>query len=149
MNFTTQFVNITEGWNSSTDAEYRDELFDKIYQAVRNLQALVTILGNLLTIFVIVKFKRLHSVSNVLITSLAVADLFTGVSTPSGTVGYVMKRSVKKLLQVGPTLFEYAQFEIEVHLNCFQNNTHISSVLNCMLDSKFAEFKDLYLVLFV
>ena len=71
---------------------YKDDLFENIFLAFRNLEALVTILGNLLTIIVIVRYKRLHTPSNVLIVSLAVADFITGLSTPFGTPGNVIQR---------------------------------------------------------
>lgn len=40
---------------------------------------LVTILGNLLVIIAVIKFKTLHSAINFLILELAVADLFVGL----------------------------------------------------------------------
>ncbi len=46
-----------------------------------------------------------------------------------------------KGIQVSPILFEYAQFEIEVYLNCSQNDTPLSYVLNGLLNLKFTEFK--------
>ena len=71
---------------------YKDDLFENIFLALRNLEALITIFGNLLTIIVIVRYKRLHTSSNVLIVSLAVADFVTGLSTPVGTPGNVIQR---------------------------------------------------------
>ena len=68
--------------NSTDDPDvnssYTDDLFETIYLVLRNIQGLITIFVNLLTIIVIVRYKRLHTSSNVLIVSLAVADLITG-----------------------------------------------------------------------
>ena len=71
---------------------YKDDLFENISLALRNLEALITIFGNLLTIIIIVRYKRLHTSSNVLIVSLAVADFVTGLSTPVGTPGNIIQR---------------------------------------------------------
>ena len=71
---------------------YKDDLFENIFLALRNLEALITIFGNLLTIIVIVRYKRLHTSSNVLIVSLAVADFVTGLSTLVGIPGNVIQR---------------------------------------------------------
>ena len=57
---------------------YRDDAFETIYFVLRNIQGLITIFVNLLTIIVIVRYKRLHTSSNVLIVSLAAADFITG-----------------------------------------------------------------------
>ena len=81
--------------NSSVNEEsmpYKDDLFENIFLALRNLEALITIFGNLLTIIVIVRYRRLHTSSNVLIVSLAVADFVTGLSTPVGTPGNIIQR---------------------------------------------------------
>ena len=68
--------------NSTDDPDvnssYTDDLFETINLVLRNIQGLITIFVNLLTIIVIVRYKRLHTSSNVLIVSLAVADLITG-----------------------------------------------------------------------
>ena len=68
--------------NHSENPSYMDQVFDIIYHVFRNIQGLITIFVNLLTIIVIVRYKRLHTSSNVLIVSLAVADFITGLSTP-------------------------------------------------------------------
>ena len=91
-------INNDENNNSANKSDieesmlYKDDLFENIFLAFRNLEALITIFGNLLTIIVIVRYKRLHTSSNVLIVSLAVADFVTGLSTPVGTPGNVIQR---------------------------------------------------------
>ena len=60
------------------NSSFKDPVFDIIYHVLRNIQGLITIFVNLLTIIVIVRYKRLHTSSNLLIVSLAVADLITG-----------------------------------------------------------------------
>ena len=69
-------MNITD--DPDVNSSYTDDLFETIYLVLRNIQGLITIFVNLLTIIVIVRYKRLHTSSNVLIVSLAVADLITG-----------------------------------------------------------------------
>ena len=69
-------MNVTD--DPDVNSSYTDDLFETIYLVLRNIQGLITIFVNLLTIIVIVRYKRLHTSSNVLIVSLAVADLITG-----------------------------------------------------------------------
>ena len=69
-------MNITD--DPDVNSSYTNDLFETIYLVLRNIQGLITIFVNLLTIIVIVRYKRLHTSSNVLIFSLAVADLITG-----------------------------------------------------------------------
>ena len=69
-------MNVT--YDPDVNSSYTDDLFETIYLVLRNIQGLITMFVNLLTIIVIVRYKRLHTSSNVLIVSLAVADLITG-----------------------------------------------------------------------
>ena len=78
--------------NMTSDDEYHDVTFETVYAVSRNVQALVTILGNLLTIAVVARFKRLQTPSNVLVASLAVADLITGLSTPVAFIDVAIER---------------------------------------------------------
>ena len=78
--------------NHSENSSYTDEVFDIIYHVIRNVQGLITIFVNLLTIIVIVRYKRLHTSSNVLIVSLAVADFITGLSTPIALSDFIIVR---------------------------------------------------------
>ena len=71
---------------------YQDDMFENIFLAIRNIQALVTIIVNLVTIVITCRYKRLQTSSNVLIVSLAVADFITGLSTPFGIVGNIIQR---------------------------------------------------------
>ena len=69
-------MNITD--NPDVNSYYSDDVFETIYLVLRSIQGLITIFVNLLTIIVIVRYKRLHTSSNVLIVSLAAADFITG-----------------------------------------------------------------------
>ena len=74
------------------NSSFKDPVFDIIYHVLRNIQGLITIFVNLLTIIVIVRYKRLHTSSNVLIVSLAVADFITGLSTPVVLSDFIIVR---------------------------------------------------------
>ena len=78
--------------NAKLGDEFHDVTFETIYAISRNVQALITIFVNFLTILVIVRFKRLHTTSNVLIASLAVADFLTGLSTPVAFMDVMIER---------------------------------------------------------
>ena len=74
------------------NSSFNDPVFDIIYHVLRNIQGLITIFVNLLTIIVIVRYKRLHTSSNVLIVSLAVANFITGLSTPVALSDFIIVR---------------------------------------------------------
>lgn len=74
------------------NSSFKDPVFDIIYHVLHNIQGLITIFVNLLTIIVIVRYKRLHTSSNVLIVSLAVADFITGLSTPVVLSDFIIVR---------------------------------------------------------
>ena len=84
--------NDTSHNNVTLGDEFHDVTFETIYAISRNVQALITIFVNFLTILVIVRFKRLHTTSNVLIASLAVADFLTGLSTPVAFMDVMIER---------------------------------------------------------
>ena len=84
--------NNTSDCSVTSEDEFHDVTFETIYAISRNVQALITILVNFLTILVIVRFKRLHTTSNVLIASLAVADFLTGMSTPVAFMDVMIER---------------------------------------------------------
>ena len=85
------FNNTSDPGVTSED-EFHDVTFETIYAILRNVKALITIFVNFLTILVIVRFKRLHTTSNVLIASLAVADFLTGMSTPVAFMDVMIER---------------------------------------------------------
>ena len=78
--------------NATSGDKFHDVTFETVYVISRNVQALITIFVNFLTILVIVRFKRLHTTSNVLIASLAVADFLTGLSTPVAFMDVLIER---------------------------------------------------------
>ena len=84
--------NDTSDNNTTSGDKFHDVRFETIYVISRNVQALITIFVNFLTILVIVRFKRLHTTSNVLIASLAVADFLTGLSTPVAFMDVLIER---------------------------------------------------------
>ena len=88
-NVTTEHSSVS---NSNDTEMYFDITFKNIYLALQNFEALVMMFGNLLMILIIVCYKRLHTSSNVLIVSLAVADFITGLSTPFAFEDVFIKR---------------------------------------------------------
>ena len=84
--------NDTSDNNGTLGDEFHDVTFETIYAISWNVQAIITIFVNFLTILVIVRFKRLHTTSNVLIASLAAADFLTGISTPVAFMDVMLER---------------------------------------------------------
>ena len=75
-----QYYCVSDTYMTHTDT-YTDLDAENVFIALRCIVAIMTMFGNSLTILIIVRYRKLHTSSNVLIVSLAVADFITGLCT--------------------------------------------------------------------
>lgn len=92
----TEWFNQTFGSDLPPDVSLKDHIGLQVFKGIAmTIVIIATILGNVLVIAAIAKFRSLRSMNNYFIVSLAVADLLVGKC-----IVFLYHRMFMKLLQV-------------------------------------------------